>query len=328
VSALPTIIPVSDHFSVAELADGVFAAIGNEEGAAYSNAGFVDLGDRTLVFDTFMTPGAGRELRAAAEELTGRPATYVVNSHEHLDHWCGNQAFGPETLILSTDKSRAGMVPLRQYLLECRENPEELEELIRDNVEQLQTEKDERLREYLERANARLRHTIQGLSTIEPRLPELSFDQRLVMRGSRRRAVLVSFENGHSPSDCALILPRERVAFLGDMALFEMHPLLANGDPRVWEAQLEEIEEWYAETFVPGHGPVGSKDHIHMQRRYIGSLMDLVEDVVEGGGSVEDAITQPIPELFEEWTLGLGFFETNIRFLYNLLSGQNLVVED
>ena len=32
-------------------------------GAAYSNAGIVDLGDLTLVFDTFQTPQAAQDLK-------------------------------------------------------------------------------------------------------------------------------------------------------------------------------------------------------------------------------------------------------------------------
>ncbi len=44
------------------------------------NAAIVDLGDRTLVFDTLATLQAARDLRAAAERLTGRAPAVVVNS--------------------------------------------------------------------------------------------------------------------------------------------------------------------------------------------------------------------------------------------------------
>jgi cyclase len=45
------------------------------------NAGIVDLGDRTLVFDPFLTRAAARELRSAAERLTGRTPALVVPGH-------------------------------------------------------------------------------------------------------------------------------------------------------------------------------------------------------------------------------------------------------
>ncbi len=48
----------SRHFNLEQLADGVYAAIHAEEGWAICNAGIIDLGDRTLVFDSFMSPQA------------------------------------------------------------------------------------------------------------------------------------------------------------------------------------------------------------------------------------------------------------------------------
>src|SRR5512138_2130610 len=92
----------SDHFSLHELARGVYAAIATIGGAGIGNAAILDLGGRTLVFDTGMTPRAGRDLRLAAEQLTGRTPELVVNSHYHNDHIWGNQAFGPESLFIST----------------------------------------------------------------------------------------------------------------------------------------------------------------------------------------------------------------------------------
>ena len=54
----------SDHFRLHQLAEGVFAAIALNGGAAISDAGIIDLGDRTLIFDTFMTPQAAQRLAA------------------------------------------------------------------------------------------------------------------------------------------------------------------------------------------------------------------------------------------------------------------------
>jgi cyclase len=70
-------LPTSEHFELERLADGVYAAIATVDGAAYGNAGIVDLGEQTLVFDTFDSPRAADDLRVAAETLTGRPATYA-----------------------------------------------------------------------------------------------------------------------------------------------------------------------------------------------------------------------------------------------------------
>ncbi len=61
-------------------AEGVYAALAVPSKDMAVNAAIVDLGDRTLVFDTLATLQAARGLRAAAERLTGRAPAVVVNS--------------------------------------------------------------------------------------------------------------------------------------------------------------------------------------------------------------------------------------------------------
>ena len=97
----------STNFTIQNLAPGVWAAIQNDNyGKAICNAGIVDLGDKTLVFDPFMNPQAAKELKEAAEQLTGKPVSLVVNSHFHNDHIRGNQVFDQETNIISTVYTR------------------------------------------------------------------------------------------------------------------------------------------------------------------------------------------------------------------------------
>src|SRR5690348_9930601 len=83
-------LPTSPYFHLERLAEGVWAAIVARGTGAWGNTGIVALGEKTLVFDTFLTPAAARDLRAAAEALSGQPVAYVVNSHYHMDHIHGN----------------------------------------------------------------------------------------------------------------------------------------------------------------------------------------------------------------------------------------------
>jgi Metallo-beta-lactamase superfamily len=76
----------SKYFHLHQLEEGIYAAVVIGGTGAQGNAGIVDLGDRTLVFDTFLVPPAAEDLRDAAHSLTGRPVDWVINSHEHFDH--------------------------------------------------------------------------------------------------------------------------------------------------------------------------------------------------------------------------------------------------
>ena len=105
----------SKHFRLQELAGGVYAAIHISGGAAIGNAGIVDLGDRTLIYDTFIAPQPAGDLRRAAEALFGRPVDFVVSSHWHNDHIWGNQVFDAETDIVSTAETRRMIIATRGH---------------------------------------------------------------------------------------------------------------------------------------------------------------------------------------------------------------------
>jgi len=50
----------SRHYTLEKLDDGIYAAIQNDEGGyAICNAGIIDLGDKTVVIDPFISPDGG-----------------------------------------------------------------------------------------------------------------------------------------------------------------------------------------------------------------------------------------------------------------------------
>src|SRR5512146_221696 len=110
----------SEHYTLDQLADGVYAVIAKDGGSAICNAGLVDLGGSTLVIDTFLTPTAAEDLRADAQRLTGRIPRQVFNTHYHNDHIWGNQVFLPEADLISSRETRAlietaGKEPYAEY---------------------------------------------------------------------------------------------------------------------------------------------------------------------------------------------------------------------
>ncbi len=118
--------PSSSHFLLREVGNGVYAAVATEGGFALSNAGIVDLGDATRIFDTFLHPRPGEDLRRAAERLTGRQVAYVFNSHWHRDHIRGNQAFDQVPVVGTTQRRELVLTKGREELLADRETMPEL----------------------------------------------------------------------------------------------------------------------------------------------------------------------------------------------------------
>jgi glyoxylase-like metal-dependent hydrolase (beta-lactamase superfamily II) len=307
-------LPTSKHFTLHQVAVGVYAAIGIEGGAAYSNAGIIDLGEQTLIFDTFETPIAAQDLKAAAEQLTGRPASGVIISHAHDDHWLGNQVFAEQTPIITTHEIRDLMLEISMEIKEMKENPIEVKKMIQEHETRLRAEKDERQRLAIQHSLSRLRYTLEILPNLELRLPNLTFEGKLVFHGVQRKVELFTLGKGHTASDCFLVLPEDKIVFMGDLGFFQCQPFMAYSDPEAWVAQLEQMERSEIETFVPGHGPLGSKADLAIQRQYIYTIEQLVAQVIKEGSSEKDALKVSLPRQFQNWLVGgKGRFETNIR---------------
>jgi cyclase len=314
-------LPTSEHFTLEEIAEGVYAAIAIEGKAAFSNAGIVDLGDRTIVFDAFEAPIAARDLHQAAESLAGRPVTTLVISHGHDDHWLGDQAFAGATIV-STPAVREQMVASVAGIEEDRADPGEIESIIREQQERLAGETDERRRADIEHTIARWQYALQALPTLDPILPHQTFDGRIVFHGTRRRVELITQGKGHTSSDCYLILPEEEIAFVGDLAFFGRQPFMVYCDPQAWAAQLEGFERSGIEVFVPGHGPVGTKADIAVEREYILMLEAWVVQALEKGEPVEEVLKRRLPAPFDAWSIDGLPGDYNVRALYERLSGE------
>jgi cyclase len=308
-------LPQSRHFRLEMLAPGVYAAIASELGEAISNAGIVDLGDQVLVFDTFLTPNAGRDLRLAAEEITQRPVTQVINSHYHNDHIRGNQAFLEQVEILTTRETDCLIKTKGMEELDWdRENaPGRLAQLEGQLLEASQPPP-----EMVWMANY-YRTVVQSLETVQLCLPTQTFEQEIQFHGSQRTAHLFSYGGGHTGSDAFLYLPAEGIAFVSDLLFVGCHPFLGDGDPLAWVQYLQELEAFNFRIIVPGHGSVCQSAHLGLTRQYIIDLTRLAEKVVKAGGTADQAALIPVPEAYQNWLFS-PFFAANMRFLFGLLT--------
>jgi cyclase len=92
-----------EHFRLEQVADDAWAAVALPETGAVGNAGFIRVGEFSIVFDTFASTAAADELRVSAETIA--PVAYTINSHWHADHVNGNGSFD-DVPILATERTR------------------------------------------------------------------------------------------------------------------------------------------------------------------------------------------------------------------------------
>jgi len=308
-------LPESKHFQIERLAEGVYAAIASEQGYAICNAGVIDIGDRTILFDTFISPEAARDLLKVTEQLTSHKITHVVNSHGHNDHIRGNQVFGSGIDIISTVKTREAIA--RNEPEEIKSERETIPKEIIEAQSKLDTEKDPKRRRELASLIVYLQAMIKSHSELKTRLPNITFEHKLTIHGTKRTVELLPLA-GHTASDIVLYLPEDKIAFMGDLLFVECHPYLASGSPEQWKQSLAEVEGLGVQIAVPGHGPVGRSASLSMMLQYIQSLESIVANMIKSGKPVEQASLEPVPPPFDTWLSPDNFFVTNLEFLYKL----------
>jgi len=314
----------SRHFQLEKLSDGVYAAINADDGWAISNAGIIDLGDRTLVFDALLAPEAAADLRDAAESLTGRKVHTVINSHPHYDHVWGNQVYSSEVDIISTTQTRD---------LIATEGFEEVKAFREAAPKRLETVESQLMEAGDDIARTQLRYyiiyyqaIIATLPKLQIRLPNMVFDGALTFNGPKRSAKLMTYEGAHSGSDAILHLPDDGIVFMGDILFIDGHPYLPDGDPDKIQSILGVVRNLKAKTFVPGHGSVGKIEHLDMMDEYIDTLNALVREAIKQRATEEEIGKIAIPKEYQHWIFP-SFFSANLQFLFKrqTTSGAELV---
>ena len=300
-------LPTSRRFTLERVGTGAWAAIATPGAGALGNAGIIDLGDATIIFDTMMTLAAARDLRIAAERLTGRRARYVVNSHHHLDHTMGNIVFDDATIIATPQ-----VAPL------IAENTDPLLAMMRERGEALDVEAraeaaavtDPIVRRDMDEQNDDYLELLHEAHEARSRLPDLRFESRLTLYGATRHAELITWGGGHTPSDSVLYLPHERILFAGDLIFHRMHASMQFGDPVEWLRILGEMEKLSIDTLVPGHGVVTNHSAIAAQRAYLETVLALSREAFETGKSADEAAEISIPAAYRDWGFASGFAHT------------------
>jgi len=306
----------SKHFKIEKLSDGIYAAIHSFGGYAICNAGIIDLGDKLLVFDTFLTVEAAEDLRKTAESLTGKPVAYVINSHAHNDHIRGNQVFRPNSVIISTSNIRDQIKndEPEQIQYEKENAPDRLSAMKKGYEE---TTDEAKRREY-KMWIGYYEGMIKSHSNLVTTLPDITFEDSLVFHGSERDGILIAYSTAHTDEDIALYLPEEKVMFTGDLVFNQMHPYLPNGNPENLKKTLNTLLKKPISIVVPGHGEVGNSETIMTMINYIDMVDEVAHTIKASGESIDDSPIERIPESYRSWNFPR-FFSMNLKFMYKRL---------
>lgn len=248
--ALPMLVPAQE-LTLQEVATGVHAVISPPGHDAGANAAFVVLEDAVLVIDTHMVPSAARATLVTIRSTTSLPVRYVVNTHWHPDHTQGDEAYAAayeDAIFISHHTTREDIATLgaRRLARDQRERPE--------------------------------------LREVDLVLPNLTFSQSLRLNGGSREIQILYFGRGHTRGDAVVLLPREKIAFVGDLVTGGP-PFARDGYPLSWIQTLRALRELDIEHIVTGHGRIWRGKQVLDDRI---RFLEHAISVIRAGGTAEE----------------------------------------
>lgn len=275
-----------------QVAPNVYAFLQREakgqSNLSVSNFGCV-VGPRSmLAIDAGGGPQHARNF-IAAMAFAGKPFDRVVITHEHPDHSVGLPVFAPGIEIVAQEETRGQMVRMGQPATPAywATNP----------------------------AWGRPGDVNRVI------LPTVTFRDRMSVWYGETQVDFVWPGRAHTSGDAMIMLPKEKIAFLGDIAFFEVTPLAVSGFLADWIKVCDRlIADPDVQTVVPGHGPVGGKAELADMKGYLELVQREGRKAYEKGVSAGRAAAELDLGKYAGWT-DADRIAPNMARLYSELKG-------
>src|SRR6056297_2529739 len=208
-----------------QVAGGVFAYLQPDGSWGLNNAGWVAVGEASLVVDGLYDLARTRRMRDAMEAAhpAARSVDWLVNTHANGDHCFGNQVFAEARIVASRSCAE-------EFAREA--DPQMMRNLLAAAPQMGAAGA------YLRRCFGRF-----DFAGIEPRPPTRTFEERMEIAVGGKTVVLIEAGPCHSRGDILVHVPGERVLFAGDLLFIGGTPIMWAGPVENWIQACERMLE-------------------------------------------------------------------------------------
>jgi cyclase len=292
-----------------EVGNGVYAYL--QDGSwGFSNSGLVAANGRGLLVDTLydlqLTARMLDEM-SRANDAAKRIDT-LVNTHANGDHCWGNQLVDARRIV-SSRAAAEEMLELSPRLmaslvaaarLVCRTSG-----IAKPLLALLGRIGVPRVAALAESAEFVVdcfgAFDFRGISL---KLPTETFEGRLDIDIGERHVELIQVGPAHTKGDVLVYLPKERIAFTGDILFVGMHPIMWEGPVERWIEACDRLLGLDVDVVVPGHGPLTDKKGVQATKAYFETLRKAVREGRAAGASQEEIARDLYARGYEGWAEG------------------------
>ena len=254
---------------IVELSNGVFARLHNN----LTNAGIIVGDDSVIIVDSLRVPSFARDLIKDVKHITNKPISHVIDTHSHWDHSWGNQEF-PTATIIGHDN--------------C------LKEMIDSNW-------NEQWRSKVISSNESWSEEAKTVS-ITP--PNLTFSDSMNMEFGSHKIHIKFLGKAHTSGDIFIYLPDDQVLFTGDVAQNQGIPFFGDSYPNDWIQTSESMANISVNSFMAGHGPIGSQKDLSDAKDFIQALIQDIKSSKNDGidkDQTASIVTNNLKSRFGHW---------------------------
>ena len=280
--------PAVDSLTRQTLAEGIylFRAPSSLDIWTSSNAVVIVNERDVTVFDNSARAATSRMLMSEIAKITRLPVRTMINSHWHMDHWMGNDAFAqafPGLQIIATTETRDYMLakPLQYFRNSAgvTRRRAQLDSAIASGKLSDGTPLTTERRRELEADLAASTLLESDIARSRAVLPTYAFNDSLVIWNGDREYRLFSM-TGDATGSAVLYLPKEKVLVTGDVLVRAedgrgAQPWTTNSYKiSPWLESLRKLEALDVNVIVPGQGPA------LFDKTYLRNTIALYESII------------------------------------------------
>ena len=249
-----------------------------------------------VVIETSLIRSYDARIRQVIEKEFGRnDFKYLINTHFHHDHTCGNQIYSDATIVahksvlsgMKEELTGDGLVKL----------VDKFKGMLKDREEAIQhAEPDSKDYHFVREFIVCLKLAIEELqSGFVPTFPSVMFEKSLTLDMGDMTVELYSIGGMHTDSDIVIFVPEEGLVAIGDVAPDQMLPYIRKDLKSDFSMTLE---NWGRIVNSPSEIKYVNMAHSDMflsvetfkeQYRYLQTLWDELSEMYRQGQTIEDA---------------------------------------